>query len=324
VLVDANSDGSTVSYVNGPGIDNKLKLTHSVNGAKYFVSDHLGSARALTDGSGAVVESVNYDSFGNATGALSTRYGYTGRELDSETGLMYYRNRWFDPQAGRFVSEDPIEFEGGINWYAYVDNNPHMMTDPFGEDGVPGRRMPRRPRRGRWPGPVFGGGVVPPGPVPDIDPSGSDEPAPLPKWRPKTQAPPPWLPPIMSDSECECIDVPRNYDFVTISLRFPIGNFGIGPDITLDRELNVYLGPQVSLGSPAGKAASLSYGWLPSLCTPKTKELNNFLTGFSGSLTGYYGPGGGFAYSYGNGFAPLVGIGTPGVSGSAGYSWHIF
>ena len=63
---------------------------------------------------------------------MLTRYGYTGRELDTDTGLMYYRARWYDPQAGRFISEDPIGFDGGMNWYAYVENNPINFNDPSG------------------------------------------------------------------------------------------------------------------------------------------------------------------------------------------------
>ncbi|HNQ16169.1 MAG TPA: RHS repeat-associated core domain-containing protein [Pyrinomonadaceae bacterium] len=58
--------------------------------------DHLGSTNALTDGSGNVTSSASYDSFGNATGNLATRYRFTGREYDDFTGLHYYRARWYD------------------------------------------------------------------------------------------------------------------------------------------------------------------------------------------------------------------------------------
>jgi RHS repeat-associated protein len=49
---------------------------------------------------------------------------FTGREYDPETGLYYYRARYYDPKIGRFVSQDPIGFLGGNNFYAYVENNP--------------------------------------------------------------------------------------------------------------------------------------------------------------------------------------------------------
>jgi len=59
-------------------------------------------------------------------------YAYTGREWDLEIGLYYYRNRYLHPRLGRFVSEDPIGFEGGINFFAYVGNSPVVYVDPDG------------------------------------------------------------------------------------------------------------------------------------------------------------------------------------------------
>ncbi|MGB8688108.1 MAG: RHS repeat-associated core domain-containing protein, partial [Microcoleus sp.] len=58
----------------------------------------------------------------------------TGRELDSETGNYYYNSRYYDPQVGRFISEDTIGFGGGdANLYRYVGNSPTNYTDPSGE-----------------------------------------------------------------------------------------------------------------------------------------------------------------------------------------------
>ena len=77
-------------------------------------------------------EDLSYDSFGIGQGSLTTRYDYTGRERDSLSGLMYYRSRWYDPNVGRFISEDPIGLRGGDNLYAYVKNSPLGFTDPLG------------------------------------------------------------------------------------------------------------------------------------------------------------------------------------------------
>jgi RHS repeat-associated protein len=136
VVKDTNSDGSTVDYLNGLGIDNKLRLTDSrliATGPLYFSQDHLGSTTALTNSLGVVTSQMNYDAFGNqTTGANLTRYEYTGREFDSDTGLYYYRARWYDPQVGRFISEDPIGLAGGINQFAYVRNAPINSIDPTG------------------------------------------------------------------------------------------------------------------------------------------------------------------------------------------------
>jgi RHS repeat-associated protein len=133
VILDDNS-GVITKYQNGLGIDNKLKMV--TNGvSKYFLQDHLGSTTALTNSSGSVIESATYDSFGNATGNLSTRYQFTGREYDKDIGLTYYRARWYSSELGRFVSEDPIGFGGGdVNLFGYVKSQPLKYRDPRGLD----------------------------------------------------------------------------------------------------------------------------------------------------------------------------------------------
>ncbi|MDH4271143.1 MAG: RHS repeat-associated core domain-containing protein, partial [Candidatus Aminicenantes bacterium] len=61
-------------------------------------------------------------------------YGYTGREF-AEEGLYYYRARYLDPRLGRFVAEDPMRFNGGMNFYVYVGNHPSEFSDPYGLQG---------------------------------------------------------------------------------------------------------------------------------------------------------------------------------------------
>lgn len=132
VILDQNSSGAQTTYINGPGIDNKLKQT-SNGTSSYFLQDRIGSVTAITDASGTVTSSATYDGYGRQTGPLDTRYSYTGRELDSEIGLLFYRARWYDPTLGRFIGEDPIGFAGGTpNLYEYVHNNPLLFNDPSG------------------------------------------------------------------------------------------------------------------------------------------------------------------------------------------------
>jgi RHS repeat-associated protein len=137
VLRDLNADMTVAAdYLNGPRIDKKLRQTGS-GSALFFVGDHLGTTRGVTDAQGNLSSSVTYDSFGYVTtGAAGTNYTYAGREFDADIGLFYYRARWYDPRQGRFISEDPIGFNGrDINLYGYVWNNPVNHRDPFGLDG---------------------------------------------------------------------------------------------------------------------------------------------------------------------------------------------
>jgi RHS repeat-associated protein len=64
--------------------------------------------------------------------AVKTSTDHIPKELDSETGLYYYRARYYDPGVGRFISEDPLEFSVGENFYRYVSNRPSLATDPYG------------------------------------------------------------------------------------------------------------------------------------------------------------------------------------------------
>ncbi len=108
----------------------------------YYHADGLGSIVAITNATGAVVQRYEYDSFGNITYQqdpnFKQSYTYTGREYDDESGLYYYRARYYDAKVGRFISEDPIGFAGGdVNLYSYVGNNPVNLVDPLGLTSIP-------------------------------------------------------------------------------------------------------------------------------------------------------------------------------------------
>ncbi|NGZ04520.1 MAG: hypothetical protein CV090_15875, partial [Nitrospira sp. WS238] len=122
-------------YTHGPGIDEPIAVTRA--GSTFFYhQDGLGSVTDLTDSAGATAKSYAYDAYGNIvdqTGTVDQPYTYTGREIDSESGLYYYRARYYDPVTGRFLQEDPIGFDGGDpNLYAYVGNNVPNGKDPKG------------------------------------------------------------------------------------------------------------------------------------------------------------------------------------------------
>ena len=100
-------------------------------------ADRMGSISKVVDvATGAVVAEYSYDAFGQQTqfaGALFQYYGFTGRETDPESGLIYYRARTYDPAVGRFLQRDPLGFAAGdLNLYAYVENGPLKGRDPSG------------------------------------------------------------------------------------------------------------------------------------------------------------------------------------------------
>jgi RHS repeat-associated protein len=110
-----------------------------------YLTDALGSSIRLTDKTGVKVVDYTYDPYGNTTAdaTVDNPFQYTGRENDN-TGLYYYRARYYSPAMQRFISEDPIGLNGGINVYGYVEGNPIKFTDPYGLMGrIPDPRTPK-------------------------------------------------------------------------------------------------------------------------------------------------------------------------------------
>ncbi len=107
----------------------------AVSGIYYHHNDQLGTPQRLTDGTGTVVWSADYDPFGKATVTTATvtnNFRLPGQYYDSETGFHYNWHRYYDPQTGRYMRPDPIGLEGGINLFGYVQQNPVNFIDPMG------------------------------------------------------------------------------------------------------------------------------------------------------------------------------------------------
>ncbi len=128
---------TTANLLNGPGLDERYirgEISGSTTTSVAYLTDALGSTVALAK-NGAAQTFYGYDPFGGQatpTGvADGNPYAFTGAQLDV-TGLQYQRYRCYSPALGRFISEDPIGLNGGINRYAYVGNSPVNSTDPFG------------------------------------------------------------------------------------------------------------------------------------------------------------------------------------------------
>ena len=138
ILTEYDSNGNVKNaYLHSLAIDDPLALQQG--GQIYFYhKDGLGSITEITDVSGNTIGTYGYNSFGeivSQTGNLNQPFTFAGREFDPESGLYYYRARYYDPRAGRFLTEDPIGFAGGdVNLYRYAGNNPVKSTDALGLD----------------------------------------------------------------------------------------------------------------------------------------------------------------------------------------------
>ena len=108
-------------------------------GPHYQHTDLLGNVVAITNASGAVEQTYDFNVFGTlsaATGSSGNTYRFTGEENDG-SGLVYLRARYYDPSTGRFLSRDPFPANAkdtqSANRYVYVRNNPTNLVDPSGE-----------------------------------------------------------------------------------------------------------------------------------------------------------------------------------------------
>jgi RHS repeat-associated protein len=136
LVEETNATGAVVArYSQTQNIDEPLAMLRS-SATSYYHADGLGSISSLSNAAGSIANTYAYDSFGKltaSTGSLVNPFQYTAREFDTETSLYYYRSRYMDASTGRFLSEDPIAFLAGTNFYTYVENDPVGWADPTGQ-----------------------------------------------------------------------------------------------------------------------------------------------------------------------------------------------
>jgi RHS repeat-associated protein len=137
------------TYVYGNYIDEVLTMDRSGQ-TFYYHQNSLWSVEAITDSLANVVERYTYDAYGFSTifngsgvqiplnswgtphSAIGNPWMFTGRQLDEETGLYYYRARYYDSTKGRFLQRDPLRYIGGMNLYSMVKNRVSRFVDPRG------------------------------------------------------------------------------------------------------------------------------------------------------------------------------------------------
>ena len=148
VIEEQDNAGTTLAtYVYGNYIDEVLTM-HRDGSDFFFHRDDLFNVTSLTDSSGALVESYEYGAFGFpeifdgvdnplAQSATGNPFFFTGRRWDPESNLYYYRTRYMDPIAGRFISRDSIGIWGDSgnlgNGFSYVGSASYSAVDPIGQ-----------------------------------------------------------------------------------------------------------------------------------------------------------------------------------------------
>jgi RHS repeat-associated protein len=120
-----------------PGVDHPYVVRIGAAGTPYYyLADGQGNISRIVNGAGQLVQSFTYDPWGRVLAAGGTSVAQplreNGRTLDAETGLYYNRGRYYDPELGRFISEDPAGLNGGLNAYAFAMNDPVNFRDPSG------------------------------------------------------------------------------------------------------------------------------------------------------------------------------------------------
>jgi len=139
LLLQTDLAGNTISkYEWGP--DRLLALSHATEGRQFYLFDALGSVASLSKPDGTLQARYRWDAWGNLrsqSGDSFNLFGFTGHQRDEETGLYYAKARFYDPEVGRFLSEDPLNGEPqtppSLHRYLYAFDQPTFYVDPSGK-----------------------------------------------------------------------------------------------------------------------------------------------------------------------------------------------
>ncbi len=137
VLVRTSDSGRTTKYDYGPS--RLISVDDSIDARAYYLHDALGSVTDMTTPIGGILGRYQWDAWGNSRGQVANGtnpFGFTGHEHDDETGLIYAKARFYDPEVGRFLSHDPAFGESSnppsLHRYLYAFQNPTVYVDPDG------------------------------------------------------------------------------------------------------------------------------------------------------------------------------------------------
>jgi len=138
VLLQSDDSGTTIAKYDY-GSDRLLSLNHNTEGTQFYLTDALNSVVNLAKPDGSIQARYQYDAWGNKRNQVGdswNRFSFTGYEEDTETGLLYAKARFYDPDTGRFLSHDAWEGDQilppSLHKYLYAYQNPTVYIDPDG------------------------------------------------------------------------------------------------------------------------------------------------------------------------------------------------
>ena len=139
---EVRHDGTTLRFVRGPAGE-ATRVVSSTGDEQVLHNDYLGNVIVSRDLKTGRNVALSYSPYGqhSSLGARQTTAMFAGKRLDAETGLYYFKMRYYDPDIGRFISPDPVAVTNAergrlrptsLNPYAYALDNPMRYTDPNG------------------------------------------------------------------------------------------------------------------------------------------------------------------------------------------------
>jgi RHS repeat-associated protein len=142
VVEELTNGAVTRTYTYGLQRINQNQLINNAWTPSFYGYDGMGSVRMLTDATGAVTDTYDFDGWGNTvhlTGATPNLYLYRGEQYDPDLQLYYLRARYFNPLTGRFLTRDPVSGKmadpKSLHKYLYAGGNPINVIDPTGRAG---------------------------------------------------------------------------------------------------------------------------------------------------------------------------------------------